>query len=171
MTRKKIVSVRTDEELVRIFTGQEFKDIVAANLPHTEVLMANQPLAIERFAAATLADARVYIRDAVKPAPKQVPDTDEPLVPPRREAAAAFVMGLQINYLHATGEQPSFTAQRKAGTGRGPFARIARWCLLKLKAPVDDIKFINMLQTRSNKMTDQRGQPRRQRKKPDAPEK
>jgi len=162
MTRKKIVRVLTDEDLVRIFTGQAFMDILTANLPRTAVLMADQPLAIERFAAATLADARVYVRDSISEKQHKTAEPDT-LMSPRREAAIRFVMGLQVNYLLATGEQPSFTAQLR----RGPFARIARECLLLLNAPVDDIKFINMLQDRSNKMTDQRGQPRRERKNPD----
>jgi hypothetical protein len=167
MTRKKIVLVPTDEDLVRIFTAQKFKDFVATNLPRTAVLMADQPLAINRFADGALAGARVFIRDAVIETQHKT-TKETPLMSPRREAAMTFVMGLQVNYLLATGEQPSFTAQLR----RGPFARIARECLRLLNAPVDDIKFINMLQDRSNTMTDRRGQPRRERKKPDpVPEK
>lgn len=142
MTRKKLRPIPTDADLIRIFTGQAFKDFVAANLP--------EGADVDRFATAALADARVYIRDA----------GSKTLMSPVREATINFAMGLQVTYLLVTGEQPSFTATR---TRRGPFARILRECLLLLKAPVDDIKLINTLQARSNTMTDQRGQPRRQR--------
>jgi hypothetical protein len=65
-----------------------------------------------------------------------------------------------LTYYHATGEQPSFTAMRDY---RGPFGKILRWCLLRLGGSPDDVRWINELQARSNRMTDRRGQKRRKR--------
>jgi hypothetical protein len=163
MTRKKIVRVPTDEDLVRIFTGEAFKKFVAK-----EFVAADLTGDVERFAAGALADARVYIRDAVIETRNKT-TKERPLMSPRREAAITFITNLQVTYLLATGKEPSYTATR---TRRGPFARIANECLHLIHAPVDDIALINMLQDRSNTMTDQRRQPRRERKKPDpVPEK
>src|SRR3981189_2667393 len=95
MTRKKPVRVPTDEDVIRIFTGQPFKRFLGANLPAD----AN----VEGFAAGALAGAKVFIRDAV--IEKQHKTTKErPLMSPRGEAALAFVMGLEMDYLLATGE-------------------------------------------------------------------
>jgi hypothetical protein len=151
MTRKKPRPIPADEDLIRDFTGQKFKDFVAKARPGTDV---------ERFAAGVLADARIYIRYASSGIVHKTTEAN-PLMSPLREAAINFAMNLQLTYLTVTGEMPSFTATR---TRRGPFARILRECLLLLKAVVDDIVLINTLQDRSNKMTDRRGQPRRQRK-------
>ena len=156
MTRKKPRPIPTDEDLVRIFTGQAFKDMVAANWPGDKKDKTRaKPANVEEFAKGALADARVYIRDAVKPERKT---TGRPMMSPIVEAAINYAMYLQLTYYAATGEQPSFTATRLR---RGPFARILRECLLLLKAPVDDIRFINTLQDRSNKMNDDKGRLRR----------
>jgi hypothetical protein len=159
MTRKKRRPIPTVRELIRGCPA--FKDFVAENWPGKE---PPTPADVKRFAKWALRDARLYIREASSGIAHKTTET-KPLMSPLREAAINFVMNLQVTYLLATGEQPSFTATR---TRRGPFARILRECLLLLKAPVDDITLINTLQERSNKMTDQRGQPRRRRKGPRA---
>jgi hypothetical protein len=98
------------------------------------------------------------------------------MMSPRREAAATFIMGLQVTYLVATGEQPSYTASRASmasSAKRGPFARIANACLHLIGAPVDDVGLINTLQTRANILNDEKGRPRRKReakKRGDGPE-
>ena len=159
MTRKKTRPIPEDEDLIRIFTGQAFKDFIAENWPgNKEDKTRAKPDDVEQFARGTLGDARVYIRDAVKPESKT---TGRPMMSPIMEAAINFARDLQLTYYAATGEQPSFTATRAR---RGPFARILRECLLRLGAPVDDITFINTLQDRSNTMNDEKRRKRRVRK-------
>src|SRR5207249_4231353 len=116
---------------------------------------------VEAFAKDALGNARIYIRDAVKPAPRQAPKTDEPLMSPIQEATIAFTMNMQLTYLTTTGRQPPFTATRRH---RGPFAKILYAYLNLIGAPTDDIRWINELERRSNKMTSERGQERRKRK-------
>jgi hypothetical protein len=157
MTRKKPPRrIPTDEDLIRKFTGQAFKDFVAANWP--EEKKPPRTADIDLFAKLALEDARIYTRDAVKPARET---TGRPLMSPIQEATIDYTMNLQLTYLTATGDQPSFTAAR---SWRGPFARILRECLLLLGAPPDDIRWINTLQARSNTMNDEKGQRRRKRK-------
>jgi hypothetical protein len=96
--------------------------------------------------------------DAAVALGKALEQDTQPLMSPRREAAINFVNCIQVDYLLAASEDPCYTATR---TRRGPFARIARECLRLLKGPVDDIALINMLQARSHKMTDRKGQERR----------
>jgi hypothetical protein len=157
MTRKKPPRrIPTDEDLTRIFEGQAFRDLVAANWPEEK----KPPTAadIDLFAKLALEDARIYTRDAVKPEHDRI---GRPLMSPIQEATINYTMNLQVTYHTATGDQPSFTATR---TRRGPFARILNECLRWLGAPSDDIRWINTLQLRSNTMTDEKGQPRRKRK-------
>jgi hypothetical protein len=152
MTRRKSPRpILTDDDLVRIFTGRAFKDVLAANWPK------DAPVDIDHFAKLALEDARIYIRDAVKP---DVKTTGRPSRSPVIEAAIDFTMNLQLTYYTATGEQPSFTANRG---DPGPLARILGWCLVELNAPPDAVTYINDLQHRSNKMNDDRGRERRKR--------
>jgi hypothetical protein len=157
MTRKKVRSIPTDAELVDKFTGQAFKDMIAANWPSTAAPAT--PETIDLFAAGALSDARIYIRDAGKPAQKTTPE--RPMSKPIVEAAVDFTMNLQLTYVDVTGEMPSLTAGRHRP---GPFAEILRECLVLLKAPSDAVTYINRLQTRSNIITDEKGRTRRKRK-------
>jgi hypothetical protein len=159
MTRKKVRHIPTEAELVDKFGSQAIRDMLVENWPGKK---RPKHADVEAFARDALADARVYIRDAVKPAPKQVPVTDEPLMTPIQEATIAFTQHLQITYVDRTGRMPPFTATRR---WRGPFAKILLHYLKLLGASTDDIRWINEGQRRSNKMTDKRGQERRKRKK------
>jgi hypothetical protein len=166
MTRKKPRPIPTDDELVRIFTGQKFKDMLAANWPGDKKDTTRvKPEDVEAFAKSTLSDARIYVHDVGKPEPKTT--KERPLMSSRREATINFVMNLQMTFLTATGVHPSFTAQRQP---RGPFANILYQCLQLLGAPIDDITFINKLQARSHAMTDEKGQPRRKKEPPPTPD-
>jgi hypothetical protein len=156
-TPKNVRHIPTEAELVDRFDIQAIRGMLEEHWPGKK---RPKRADVEAFAKGALADARVYIRDAVKPVPKQVPDTDEPLMTPIQEATIGFTRGLQETYLIRTGRQPSYTATRR---WRGPFAKILRHYLVLLGAPTDDIRWINELQRRSNKMTDKRGQPRRKR--------
>jgi len=164
MTQKKIRPIPTDDDLVRIFSSQEFKDLVAENWPgNPKDKTRASPADVDEFAKLALGDARIYIHDAVKP---KRATSGRPVQSPVIESTIDFTRNLQITYYTATGEQPSFTASRESiasSAKRGPFARILRWCLLELDAPCDDVRYINVLQSRSNTMNDEKGRPRRKR--------
>jgi hypothetical protein len=108
-----------------------------------------------------LKHAKVFIRDAVKKErPTIKPNT---LMAPHREAALAFVWGIQAIHLNVTGKWPPFTA--KHTTPRAPFVRIVQECLRLVGSTADEVKLINRLQAISNEMNDRLGHDRRTRKK------
>jgi len=151
MTKKNHLHIPSDEDLVRRFSGQAFNDMVVRHEPKADVKL---------YSAGALADARVYARD-IGTAVKHNTTDANPLISPHLEIALAFVMGLQATHLMATGRKPTFTAHRVRPSS---FAKIAKECLHLLGSPGDAIRLINLLQTRSNKMTARRGQEKR---KPD----
>ena len=159
MTQKKVRPIPTEAELVDKLDRQAIRDMLVENWPGKK---RPKRADVEAFVKDALRDAKIYIRDAVKPAAKQVPNTDEPLMTPIQEATIAFTQYLQITFVDRTGRMPPFTATRRY---RGPFGKILRHYLVELGAPSDDVRWINELDRRSNKMTDERGQKRRKRGK------
>jgi hypothetical protein len=93
MTKKKVRHIPSDDDLVRIFTGQAFKDVITANWPGdpADVTRA-KPEEVAKYAENTLLEARVYARDAVKPEVKTT--ADRPQRKPIIEAAISFANGI-----------------------------------------------------------------------------
>lgn len=161
--KKPLPPIPSDEDLARDFTGQGFRDLIAANAPGADVA---------RFSDGALASARVYACNA--DLPRRLTTTARPLKAPRYEAALDFTIGLQVAYLQATdGKMPSMTANRTANLG--PFARILQQCLVWIGSRAEPVELINTLQRRADVMTDEKGQDRRgkpndrRRKRPAAP--
>jgi hypothetical protein len=69
---------------------------------------------------------------------------------PKREPERNFVMNLQTTWLKATGTKPSRIARHKDASRKlGPFARVARKCLLRVGAGhADVVELINELNRR-----------------------
>ena len=148
--RKPIPPIPSYDDLVRDFTGQAFRDLIEANTPPgTDV---------DLFSAGALASARDYASSA--DLPPRLTTTARPLKAPRYEAALEFTIGLQLAYLQATGKMPGMTANLTK-VDPGPFARILKQCLVWIDSRYEPVELINTLQRRANRMTDEKGQPRR----------
>jgi len=147
MTRKNVRHIPTEAELVDRLDSQAVRAMFMENWPGKK---RPKQADVEGFMKYALADARIYIRDALKHTPKQVPGTDEPLGTPIEEATTDFSRNLQITYTNWTGRLAPFTA---TNGWRGSSGKILREYLHLLGAPFNATRWINELQDRSNKMT------------------
>ena len=147
MTRKNVRHIPTEAELVDRLDSQAVRlDSQAVRA----MFMENWPgkkrpkqADVEGFMKYALADARIYIRDALKHTPKQVPGTDEPLGTPIEEATTDFSRNLQITYTNWKGRMAPFTA---TNGWRGSSGKILREYLHLLGAPFNATRWINELQ-------------------------
>jgi len=148
MTRKNVRHIPTEAELVDRLDSQAVRAMFMENWPGKK---RPKQADVEGFMKYALADARIYIRDALKHTPKQVPGTDEPLGTPIEEATTDFSRNLQITYTNWTGRLAPFTATNE---WRGSSGKILREYLHLLGAPFNATRWINELQDRSNLPTD-----------------
>jgi hypothetical protein len=69
--------------------------------------------------------------------------------PARREAQLNFVVSLRLAYLHAAGKSPPRTANPERP---GPFAKMARICLDKLRSGANAVEMLKELQRRQKEV-------------------
>ena len=131
MTRKKVRHIPTEAELVDRLDSQAVRAMFMENWPGKK---RPKQADVEGFMKYALADARIYIRDALKHTPKQVPGTDEPLGTPIEEATTDF---------SRKGRMAPFTA---TNGWRGSSGKILREYLHLLGAPFNATRWINELQ-------------------------